>query len=194
MRPRLEVAELLSFRLRLPQGALEQVLSPPGDTFLSLTREEGDWVLSDSGADSFLRFRPLQDELVLTDLALLNDPRARFLQVLAMLLIRFQGDLEAQLVWSDARRNGEASWTDLRVRQGRTQHPGLAVPRLQHQLSQVPDAEALARNEVVGGSLFADGDAPAAPDEAEEIAKLLVRAEAAWAEYQRLKSERSVRR
>src|SRR5690606_39058667 len=172
MRPRLEVAELLSFRLRLPREALDEVLSPPGDTFLTLTREGGDLVLSDSGADSFLRFKPLKNELVLTDVALLNDPRARFLKVLAALLIRFEGDLEAQLVWGDAQRNGEEAWTDLRVNNGLTDHPALAVPRLQNQLRQVPEA-VLPETDGDRGPLFAEGPAT---DEAEEIARLLVRA------------------
>jgi hypothetical protein len=187
MRPRLEVAELLSFRLRFPREALDEVLSPPGDTFLTLTREGSDFVLADSGADSFLRFKQVKDELVLTDVALLNDPRARFLKVLASLLIRFEGDLEAQLVWSDAQRNTVEGWTELRVNRGQTEHPALAVPRLQNQLRQVP--EALSPD---GGSdaLFAEAEGPA-PDEAEEIARLLVRAEAAWSEYQRIKNERA---
>ena len=186
MRPRLEVAELLSFRLRLPKEALDEVLSPPGDTFLTLSREGPDLVLADSGADSFLRFKQVKEELVLTDVALLNDPRARFLKVLAALMIRFEGDLEAQLVWSDAQRNTVEGWTDLRVNRGQTEHPALAVPRLQNQLRQVP--EALSPDG--GGALFAEAEGPA-PDEAEEIARLLVRAEAAWSEYQRLKNERA---
>ncbi|HLT31384.1 MAG TPA: hypothetical protein VK013_15205 [Myxococcaceae bacterium] len=190
MRPRLEVAELLSFRLRLPKEALDEVLSPPGDTFLTLTREGGDLVLADSGADSFLRFKQVKEELVLTDVALLNDPRARFLKVLAALLIRFEGDLEAQLVWSDAQRNTVEGWTDLRVHRGQTEHPALAVPRLQNQLRQVPEA----LSPEGGAALFTESEEGPAPDEAEEIARLLVRAEAAWSEYQRLKNERTAPR
>lgn len=185
MRPRLEVAELLSFRLRLPKEALDEVLAPPAGTFLTLTREEEDVVLADSGADSFLRFRQVKGELVLTDVALLNDPRARFLKVLAALLIRFEGDLEAQLMWSDAQRNSLEGWTHLRVLRGQTEHPALAVPRLQNQLRQVPEAGG------PEGPLFTEGPAP---DEAAEIARLLVRAEAAWSEYQRLKNERTASR
>lgn len=193
---RIEVAELLSFRLKLPKRALQQALEHGPGSPLSLTREDGDLVLSDSEADSFLRFRAIGEEVVLTDAALLNDPNGRFFRVLGALIIGHGGDLAAQLVWSDDSRNADDAWTQVRIERGETSHPALSVQRVQNRLRELPPAEGSARNElrVDAGAvegLHAAAEAGDARDaEAEELARLLLQAEQAWAEYQRLKANR----
>ena len=91
----------------------------------------------------------------------------------------------------------------MRISRGETAHPALAVQRAQNQLRDLPPAAEAAlgdfrdgpRNELRmeaghGGDLYAAGGEAGADDEAAELARLLLRAEQAWAEYQRLKSTR----
>ena len=197
MSPRIEVAELTSFRLKLPRQVLERLPAQHhGVLALSLTREDGELVLADAEADSFLRFRPIGEDAILTDAALLNDPRGRFFQLLGSLLVRHGGDLEAQLVWNDEERNDDDGWTGVRVVRGQTTFPGFAVQVAQNRLSQAPAPEALfgAAGGGAGGGSGGGGSDGAVPpgteDEAAEVARLLLRAEQAWAEYQRLKAQR----
>lgn len=205
---RIEVAELLSFRLKLPKRALEQALEFGPDTPLSLSREDGELVLCDREADSFLRFRPIGEEAILTDAALLNDPHGRFFRVLGKLVMGHGGDLEAQLVWSDDARNADDAWTQVRIARGLTSHPALSVQKAQRGLQDLPEAFGDARDgaargprnqmRAAGGAgadgLGAAGNEASHDAEAEELARLLLRAEQAWAEYQRLKANRDTKR
>ena len=110
--------------------------------------------------------------------------------------MRHGGDLEAQLVWNDEERNDDDGWTGVRVVRGQTTFPGFAVQVAQNRLSQAPAPEALfgAAGGGGGGGSGGGGSDDAVPpgteDEAAEVARLLLRAEQAWAEYQRLKAQR----
>jgi hypothetical protein len=190
---RIEVAEVVSFRLKVPRAVLQRLPQElEGEVPLSLTVEEGELVLSDADADSFLRFRPMGRDVVLTDAAILNDVRGRFFrQVFGALVVRFGGDLEARLVWSDESRNADTAWTDVRVERGTTHFPGLSTAVSANRLAVAASADSLFG---AGGSPEAEGE-PLGPDsplaaEADEVALLLLRAEEAWLEYQRLKAQR----
>lgn len=215
MSVRIEVAELVSFRLKVPREALQRLPEELlGEVPLALTVEEGELVLSDGDADSFLRFRPVGREAVLTDAAVLNDARGRFFRsVFGALLVRFRGDLDARLVWSDEDRNGNPSWTEVRVERGATRFPGLAAAVSANRLAAAAATDAVfgagrSGDDPSGGGRSGDsrsGEGRASEDEPsaeqpsgvtptaselEEVAALLRRAEEAWAEYQRLKSQR----
>jgi hypothetical protein len=208
---RIEVAELVSFRLKMPREALQRLPEElAGEVPLSLTVEEGELVLSDAEADSFLRFRPIGREAVLTDAAVLNDARGRFFRsVFGALLVRFGGDLDAHLVWSDEGRNASEAWTEVRVERGATRFPGLAAAVSANRLAAAASADAVFGEPGTGGraqgapspgpealqAAPADGDEAAGPTaeqraEFEEVAQLLARAAEAWEEYQRLKAAR----
>jgi hypothetical protein len=190
MSVRIEVAELLSFRLKVPREALQRLPGELADEVpLTLSVEDGELVLSDADADSFLRFRPIGKDAILTDAAILNDTRGRFFRaVLGALLVRFAGDLDARLVWSDEERNNNETWSQVRVERGATRFPGFAAAVSANRLATAAGADT-----VFGAS--AQGSPPQAADEAaspevEEVARLLERAAEAWAEYQRLKAQR----
>ncbi|MCI0572548.1 MAG: hypothetical protein L0Y66_17480 [Myxococcaceae bacterium] len=191
MSARIEVAELVSFRLKVPKEALQRLPEElAGEVPLSLTVEDGELVLSDTDADSFLRFRPIGAEAVLTDAAVLNDARGRFFRsAFCALLVRFGGDLRARLVWSDEARNNSEAWTDVRVDRGATRFPGLASAVSANRLAAAASADAVFGHEGAGDAP-PPHEASAASPESDEVAELLARAAKAWEEYQRLKAER----
>src|SRR4051812_23131146 len=120
MRPRIEIAEVVSFRLTLPYSALEQATGDlPGD--LALDQDGADVVLKQAEGDCALRFAPVGEELVLTEVLICNDEAGAFFsRVLARLLTDHGGDLEAKLVWSQASRNTHGSHAPVVFRRGRS--------------------------------------------------------------------------
>ncbi len=191
MDPRIEIAEVVSFRLKLPLAELERV---PRETApelqLSLSREGAEWLLESRDGDSALRFRPAGQDAVLTEIAICNDDGGAFFQrVLGPLLVRFQGDCELRLVWNIAARNTHGDFAAVTVRRGQTNYPGLSHP-----------AQAL-RNALVAGPPSL-GEGPSAeperaaapppdpnPDE-QEIERLLNKGRELFAEYQRARAAR----
>lgn len=195
MRPRIEIAEVVSFRLTVPHEALEQLVADlSADLPLALDQEGADLVLKQVDSDCSLRFALTGEELVLTEALICNDELgAFFARVLARLLAEHSGDLEAKLVWSVASRNTHGTHSPVLFRRGR------AVPQPPPRSSPRSPANTL-RNAVLAGGepqgelaevQAAPGDQAAASAEEEEIRQLLTRAKDAWTEYQRLKSARA---
>jgi hypothetical protein len=194
MRPRIEIAEVVSFRLTVPHAALDQLAADlSGDLPLALEQEGADLVLRQVEGDCSLRFASAGEELVLTEVLVCNDEAgAFFARVLARLLSEHDGDLEAKLVWSLASRNTHGTYAPVMFRRGR------AVAQPPPRPGARSSANTL-RNAVLAGGdpqgelaeVQAQGDQSAAAEEEEEIRRLLERAKGAWAEYQRLKAARA---
>jgi len=188
MRPRIEIAEVVSFRLTLPYSALEQAAD--GELPLSLEQDGADVMLKQAdGGDCSLRFAPVGEELVLTEVLICNDEAGAFFsRVLAPLLTDHAGDLEAKLVWSQASRNTHGSHAPVVFRRGRAVPQPASAPSPANVLREAVLAGGDPQGELAGVQA-ASGQAPASPDE-EEIRQLLARAKEHWAEYQRLKAAR----
>jgi hypothetical protein len=188
MGARIEVVEVLSFRLRVPRRALERM---PGEleTELDLrlvSSEDGSLLLGLDTEESYLRFRPTGDDAELIEIAIANDEGGAFFQaVLGALMVRFAGDLRVRLVFDPTFSEASDPWAEVHIEQGRTTYPGLATQAAAANLSQAATE---------GGSVGpeeaeASDDAPLSPEE-EELSRLLRKAQDSWQEYQRLKRER----
>lgn len=189
MGARIETVEVLSYRLQLPKLALERL---PAELGAALTvrlekDEDGTLVLEQPGQDSFLRFHLEGDAAELVEICVSQDPQGAFFQkVLGALMVRFQGDLRARVVFDPRESTSEDPWVEVSIERGRTNWPGLAT-----QSAAVRLAHAAAE----GGSVGASGEGGEPPEEPltaeeEELSRLLARAETEWQEYQRLKRQR----
>jgi hypothetical protein len=196
MGSRIEIGEVVSFRLRVPEGALERLVSAlKSELSLEVARQGEELMVSQADGDSFLRFRPVDANMVLTEVALCNDERGLFFQrVLGALMVEHRGDLHVRLVWNVAERNTQGEFAEVSIRRGATSYPGLQ-----------PAARAL-RNTLVaaspqGASSHPWGEEPNSPPpefqelstEEHEIEQLLARGKAEWEEYQRLKGGKADR-
>src|ERR687887_322252 len=128
MAPRIENAEIVSFRLKVPRLELERL--PNGalgeEQGLQLLNEDGEVTISSSESDSFLRFRPIGAEAMLTEIFLSRDPRGDFLlRVLGPLMVRFTGDLLARVIWNVPERNLNGDHSEVKITRGMTDYPGL---------------------------------------------------------------------
>ncbi|XXF76675.1 hypothetical protein P2318_27005 [Myxococcaceae bacterium GXIMD 01537] len=189
MGARIEVVEVLAFRLQVPRRALERLpaeLAP--ELALRLApAEDGTLVLGQEEEDSFLRFRTADDAAELTEISIINDEGGVFFQaVLGALMVRFAGDLRVRLVFNPGAPGTGEPWAEVRIDRGRTTYPGLVTQSAASNLSHAASE---------GGSVGAADDEASADDappspEDEELALLLRKADAAWQEYQRLKRER----
>jgi hypothetical protein len=190
MGARIEVVEVLSFRLRVPRRALDKLPAElKSELGLRLSpSEDGTLLLGQEDEDSFLRFRLTGDAAELTEIAIANDEGGTFFQaVLGSLMVRFAGDLRVRLVFDPEGSESGDPWAEVRIEKGRTTYPGLATQAAAANLSH-----AASHGGSVGPSddeTAADDDAPPSPEE-EELAVLLRKADAAWQEYQRLKRGR----
>ncbi len=199
MTPRIETAEILSFRLKIVPAALERLPSELGQELnLTVEPDGAELVLSMEDSDSYLRFRPIGTEAMLTEIFLCNDDRGLFFQrVLGALMVRYGGDLHIRLTWNTPERNSHGDFAEVRINRGSTTYPGLA-----NTLTSLPPpltggAQRPGSAMAAGGQ---DGEAgPTAPEEAaalppspqeKEVLELLAKAKAHWAEYQRLKSKK----
>jgi len=181
--PRIETAEILSFRLKVPPDELKRLPQQVGaELSVSLEHDGQEIVLSLEVGDSYLRFRSIGAEAMLTEIFLSNDERGAFFQqVLGPLMVRYAGDLQIRLTWNTPERNSHGDYAEVRISRGSTTYPGLS-----NALGALPPA---------GG---AEGVA-ALSDEAElddltplekEVHELLTRARSSWDEYQRLKDKK----
>lgn len=189
MRPRIEIAEVVSYRLTVPYSALEQAAGDlPGDLPLALDQDGADVVLKQADGDCCLRFAPVGEELVLTEVMICNDEAGAFFsRVLARLLTDHGGDLEAKLVWSQASRNTHGSHTPVVFRRGRqVPQPASKGPSPANVLREAVMAGGDPQVELAGVQAMSE---QAVADD-EEIRRLLTRAREHWTEYQRLKSAR----
>ncbi len=207
--PRIETAEILAFRLKVPPEALKRLrdqLSPElplaiehDGTEIILSMEEADSYLrfrsigdqamlteiflSMEEADSYLRFRSIGDQAMLTEIFLCNDEQGAFFQrVLGELMVRHAGDLQARLTWNTPERNSHGDYAEVRISRGSTTYPGLA-----NGLGAIPPASG-AEGVVMGGG--DDGELEGLSPLEKEIQDLLLKARAHWEEYQRLKARR----
>lgn len=188
MRPRIEIAEVVSFRLALAQQALERLVEElSGEMKLSLDPDGTDLVLQHVEGDSSLRFARAGDELALTEILVCNDEAGRFFsRVLGRLMTDHRGDLEIKVVWNVPERNTEGSHATVELISGKTK-PVSAARALRNTLvagAQVAELQP-------AGQTAAGTPGPTAKDrEEEEVARLLEKGRIAWAEYQRLKAAR----
>lgn len=189
MGARIETVEVLSYRLQLPKLALERLPAELGAALaVRLEKDEdGTLVLEQPGQDSFLRFHLEGDAAELVEICVSQDPQGAFFQkVLGALMVRFQGDLRARVVFDPRESTSEDPWVEVSIERGRTNWPGLAT-----QSAAVRLAHAAAE----GGSVGASGEGGEPTEEPltaeeEELSRLLARAETEWQEYQRLKRQR----
>ncbi|MFZ5470363.1 MAG: hypothetical protein ACOZIN_13080 [Myxococcota bacterium] len=178
MKPRIETAEVLSFRLKVPPEEIRRLPQQVRELRLTVDTDEGDFMVSVEDADSYLRFRPIGAEAMLTEIFLNNDERGHFFQnVLGALMVRFGGDLHIRLAWNTPERNAHGDFTEVLIARGVTTYPGLT-----NLLSASPP------------TVGSEGQVAVEAEEVEtttplekEVRELLAKARADWDEYQRLK-------
>ncbi|MGA9520090.1 MAG: hypothetical protein WBV82_01420 [Myxococcaceae bacterium] len=191
MGPRIDNAEVISFRLKVPRLELERLpQSEAGkDLGLTLTSEEGELALAAAEGDSYLRFRPIGPEAMLTDIYLFRDARGEFLlRVLGPLMVRFAGDLELRAVWSVAERNSDGDYAHVKITRGITDYPGLLKqPTTESRAGAEGSAAESIRNTLRAGG---QGDLGDRYPEEKEVRELLEKARAYYQEYLRLKNEK----
>ncbi len=162
MSARIEVAEVLSFRLKVPKAELERLAQPgaraPGAELgvsglpqvpnvsnvpnVIVETEGSEWVVSVEEGDSILRFRTIGTEAVLTEVVLCNDERGLFFtRVLGPLMVNHGGDLSARLTWNVAERNTEGDFSEVKIVRGRSNFPGLGSPLLSLALGSASGAQ-----------------------------------------------------
>ena len=193
MSARIEVAEVLSFRLKVPKPELERLPRQLSSELGVVVETEGnEWVVSVEEGDSILRFRTIGTEAVLTEVVLCNDERGLFFtRVLGPLMVRHGGDLNARLTWNVAERNTEGDFAEVKIARGQSNYPGLGSP-----MASLPPATAQASSMPGPGgggpvNVMAVGDGAPEPQptpEQREVQVILERARGHWEEYQRLKA------
>ncbi len=202
MGPRIEIAEVVSFRLKLPLTEVERLPAVLArELQLTLERERGELLVSTREGDSSLRFRPVGHDAVLTEIAICNDENGQFFQrVLGPLMVRFEGDCELRLVWNAAERNTHGDFGAVTIRRGQTNHPGLSRPAqalrnalVQHSVGPGAQAAAGSGGGEDGRSPGPSAEVPPPPTpeqlkEEAEIERLLIQGRELFAQYQRLKA------
>jgi hypothetical protein len=188
MRPRIEIAEVVSFRLALPRRALERLVEElSSEMELSLEPDGADLVLQQVGGDSSLRFTPAGAGLALTEILVCNDEAGRFFsRVLARLMTDHQGDLEVKVVWNVPERNTEGAHATVHLVGGKMKGTSPAS----HALRNTLVAGAPVAGLQPGGQGSPAAVAGPKDTDDEEVARLLEKGRTAWAEYQRLKARR----
>lgn len=190
MPARIEIAEVVSFQLKVPRGALDRLSGELEPDLAVKLRPLGEELLLhlDEG-DSYLRFRPVDRDAVLTEIAICNDDQGRFFhRVLGALMTEFEGDLEVRLVWNDSDRNVHGDHCEIHIRRGRSSEPTLSRPAaaLRNALLVSTGQPGLEDPFSLEPKPLAALE-PSTPDEEQEIEALLARGRNQWAEYQRLK-------
>lgn len=180
MAARIESAEVLSFRLKVPPGELQRLPeSLAGELKLSIENEGAELVVTQQDADSYLRFRPIGAEAMLSEIYLCNDDDGLFFRlVLVELMTRFSGDLHVRLNWSEPSRNVNGDHAEVRIVRGTTTYSDVT-------------GSAAAAGQASELALEADTASGVPVVRADpEVQQLLDKAKAHWEEYQRLKSRR----
>ncbi len=193
MPPRIEIAEVITFRLKLPRAELTDLPGRLGPELSLKVEAEGQRVtVSMEGGASYLRFRLAGVDAVLSEIAVSNDERGLFFhRVLGPLMVRHAGDLHVRLRWNTAERNSHGSHAEVRISRGFTTYPGLGPPPLPPRQSLSPAQDAASEGGEGGaGPAPEDEEAPDISPEAQEIRKLVSKAKQQWDEYQRLKAKR----
>lgn len=191
---RIDTAEVVSYRLKVPRLELERL--PHGELGqelgLQLSSEDGELLVTTQEGESFLRFRPIGAEAMLTEIFLARDPNGDFfLRVLGPLMVRFAGDLVARVIWNVPERNLNGDHAEVRITRGMTDYPGLGHVPLTESEARAEAGGAPPpplRNELrAGGEELADREPT--PEE-REVRELLARARSQYEEYLRLKQQK----
>ncbi|MGQ0504031.1 MAG: hypothetical protein ACT4TC_01800 [Myxococcaceae bacterium] len=199
MPPQIEIAEVITFRLKLPRAELMELSGRLGPELALKVEAEGQRVtVAMESGPSYLRFRLAGVDAVLSEIAIAADDRGLFFhRVLGPLMVRHAGDLHVRLRWNTAERNSHGDHAEVRINRGFTTYPGLGPPPLPPR-----SAQASAQQDAAGSD---GGDSPeqsgaeeeetevVPPPEAQEIRRLVDKAKAHWEEYQRLKEKRKRR-
>ncbi|MBF5044694.1 hypothetical protein FGE12_20000 [Aggregicoccus sp. 17bor-14] len=203
---RIERMQVHSFWLEVPRRALERLpgeLAP--ELALRLTRSPGPGgaellELAEERGGCLLRFAPVEpaDEgvVALREVQIREDADGSFfLATLGAMMVRYGGDLEAQVQGGPGARP-----TPVHIVRGVTDYPGLSTHSAAAHLAQAADdagAKDRAQAPAVSAAPAASSgtEAPGAAgggagQEEQEVHELLGRAQAHWAEYQRLKGRR----
>lgn len=203
MAVRIDSVEVVSFRLKAPRLELERLpLSELGQEIgVQLQQEDGELLIALAEGDSFLRFRPIGAEAMLTEIFIHQDLNGDFLlRVLGPLMIRFAGDLELRVIWNIPERNAQGDHAEVKITRGMTDYPGLGhVPTTEAEArAEAGSSEAVSprpgpaqrrpRNELRGGGeeLAPDVESP----EEREVKELLEKARAQFQEYLRLRQKK----
>ncbi len=194
MSPRIEIAEVITFRLKLPRAELTDLPGRLGPELALKMEAEGQRVtLSMEGGVSYLRFRVAGADAVLSEITVANDERGLFFhRVLGPLMVRHAGDLHVRLRWNTAERNSHGNHAEVRISRGFTTYPGLGPPPLppRASMSSAQDTASGDGGEATAESAAEDEEVEDPAPEAQEIRKLVARAKQEWEEYQRLKVKR----
>lgn len=192
MAARIDSAEVVSFRLKVPRIELERL--PHGavgqELHVELTLEDGELVLAPHDGESFARFRPIGPEAVLTEVFVASDPGGDFfLRVLGPLVVRFAGDLEIRIVWNVPERNQNGDHALVKITRGMTDYPGLGHVPLTEAEAQASaggpsrgagsPTGALRNTLRAGGEELAEADTP----EEREVRELLEKARSQFEQY-----------
>jgi hypothetical protein len=191
MASRIEIAEVLSFRLKIAKEELEKLLEELQDDLpLTLEADGAELVLGAENGDSHLRFRAIGPDAILTEVAICNDDRGLFFQrALGTLMVRGGGDLHVRVTWNVAEWNTHGEFAEVRVTRGASTYPGLGRP-MNRAIPTAQSGAALGGG-AAGAAPASNPEDPAANPEIQEILDLLARARQHWEEYQRLKAQRS---
>lgn len=188
--PRIEQAEILSLHLVVPLPALDQLVqSCP----LPLVLERSERGAKLSHERCWLSFRREGEMAQLSGAQIQADPRGEFFRdVLCALMTEHAGDLHAKLAWRAPDREGSLGSAEVRIRRGQaetTVHPLLR--------NVVEDLRAAAqplfeRGETAPAQAAEpQGPAAAPPPLDEDVVRLLDDARKHYAEYLRLRRERT---
>ncbi len=191
--PKIEVAEVLSFRLKVPKDELSRWAEAVKEPALTILSQDNGLRLELAAADgeSVLKFNSIGDEAMLHEIFIANDERGLFFQrVLGPLMVRYGGDLVIRLTWNTSERNSHGDFAEVKVQRGVTTYPGLANLALPSPAGL--DAGAAGSSAPDAPPTESDGepvDEPLSPDE-EEVVSLLQRAKIHWDDYQKLKAKK----
>jgi hypothetical protein len=175
---RIEQLEVAKVRLQIPTEDFDAI---PARLDVTLTREGDEILLSNEQPGCALRFEVKGEHAELCDVRIRNDQQGRFFQqVLGVLLIEYQGDLDALIEWN-APKGVRAP---VKVLRGETNYPLLASLRA---------ARARGKQEA-RPPLVELGDEDTLTNLEDRVEKHLTSARAAWEEYQRLKASKDKRR
>jgi hypothetical protein len=181
MAPRIDKAEVVSFRLEVPREALERLPDEVGALPILVEAQPGRRIQV-SAASCRLAFVARDGLARLTEVELSNDERGLFFQrVLGPLVVQHQGDLHVKLVWNVAERNSHGDFAEVRIQRGVTTYPGLS------HLKNVVEGKGAEEGAVEPVTLDPLETQPAV--EEDEIDRLLEEGRKYFEEYQRLKSK-----
>jgi hypothetical protein len=168
---RLESLDVSRVRLQIP---MEDFDALPARLDVTLTREGDELLLSNEQPGCALRFEVKGEHAELAEVRIRHDEKGRFFQqVLGVLLIEYQGDLDALAEWNAPK----GLRAPVKVQRGETHYPLLASLRAARPRPPLAD----------------HGEDDTVTTLEDRVERHLTHARAAWEEYQRLKSSQDKR-